>query len=62
MPVVAYYGSIWRSFIENDMRSRVTRTEDHDNVYTVYREAANVNAKTQDSNARAGFCESRAEE
>ena len=62
LPVVADYGSIWRSFIENDMRSRMTRTEDREHVYTAYREAGNVHAKTQYSNARASLCASRAEE
>jgi hypothetical protein len=36
MPVVADYGSIWRSVVYNGMRSGITNTEDREHVYTVY--------------------------
>ena len=36
MPVIADYGSIWRGFINNGMRSGITATEDRARVFTVY--------------------------
>ena len=36
MPVIANYGAIWRGFIDNGMRSGITKTEDRARVFTVY--------------------------
>lgn len=36
MPVIANYGAIWRGFIDNGMRSGITKTEDRAKVFTVY--------------------------
>ena len=36
LPVIANYGSFWRGFIDNGMRSGITETEDRARVYTIY--------------------------
>jgi hypothetical protein len=36
MPVVPNYGSIWRAFVDNGMRSGIVTTEDRARVFTVY--------------------------
>ena len=36
LPVIANYGSLWRGFIDNGMRSGITETEDRARVFTIY--------------------------
>jgi hypothetical protein len=40
MPVVQNYGSIWRSFLDNAMRSGIVTTEARSRVFTVYTDPA----------------------